>query len=642
MATGAPSIDGSDRQDPAHVPLAAGFPPADQDAWLALVDKVLKGGAFDRLVSRTDDGITVPPLYTRDASPGSLDEAGFPGSAPFTRGAHAAPRPHGLWDVRSVVDHPDPAEANRRALTDLERGVTSLRVAWGPASAADLDRRLEGVYLDLAPVVLEPGLDPTDAADALEALWTARGVDPSAAVGGFGADPLGVVAAHGAGGREVSDLLGDLGALAARTAARYPGVRAVTVSTLPAVEAGASEAQELAVLLSTGAAYLRAMAAAGLSADAACGQVEVTLGADAEVFATIAKLRAARRVWSAMTRACGASEAAGAVQVHVRTARRMLTERDPWVNLLRVTAATFAAGVAGADGITAEPYDALGGDPSELGRRMSRNTQLLLLEESNLGRVLDPAGGSGYVESLTDELAATAWSLFQELEAAGGMPTVLVDGTLAARITDVRNRHLREVATRKRPITGVSEFPDLGQDAPPERTPAPATGTPVLVPVRWAEQYESLRDAADGYRSRTGTAPTVFLANLGPVAAHTARATYAKNLFEAGGIRATTSGRGATTGFATPEEVVQDAVADGARLVCLCSSDALYAELAVPVAAALKEAGVEYVYLAGNPGDRREAEEAAGVDEFVHVGVDVLAALDRAHHVLGIEREVAR
>ena len=265
MATGAPSIDGSDRQDPAHVPLAAGFPPADQDAWLALVDKVLKGGAFDRLVSRTDDGITVPPLYTRDASPGSLDEAGFPGSAPFTRGAHAAPRPHGLWDVRSVVDHPDPAEANRRALTDLERGVTSLRVAWGPASAADLDRRLEGVYLDLAPVVLEPGLDPTDAADALEALWTARGVDPSAAVGGFGADPLGVVAAHGAGGREVSDLLGDLGALAARTAARYPGVRAVTVSTLPAVEAGASEAQELAVLLSTGAAYLRAMAAAGLS-----------------------------------------------------------------------------------------------------------------------------------------------------------------------------------------------------------------------------------------------------------------------------------------------------------------------------------------------------------------------------------------
>jgi methylmalonyl-CoA mutase len=162
------------------------------------------------------------------------------------------------------------------------------------------------------------------------------------------------------------------------------------------------------------------------------------------------------------------------------------------------------------------------------------------------------------------------------------------------------------------------------------------------VPVRWAEQYERLRDAADGYRVRTGTAPTVFLANLGPVAAHTARATYAKNLFEAGGIRATTSGRGATTGFATPEEVAQDAVADGARLVCLCSSDALYAELAVPVAAALKEAGVEYVYLAGKPGDRREAEEAAGVDEFVHVGVDVLAALQRAHRVLGIEGEVAR
>jgi methylmalonyl-CoA mutase len=369
----------------------------------------------------------------------------------------------------------------------------------------------------------------------------------------------------------------------------------------------------------------------------------VTLAADAEVFATVAKIRAARRTWDAMTAACGASTDARAVRVHVRTARRMLTERDPWVNLLRVTAAVFAAGVAGADSVTAEPYDALLADPGELGRRMARNTQLLLLEESNLGRVLDPAGGSGFIESLTDELASTAWTLFQELEQAGGMPDVLVDGSLAARITDVRDNRLRAVATRKRPITGVSEFPNLTED-PPDRSgeqDGAAAGVPLLQPVRWSQDFEDLRDAADAHRDRTGSLPRVFLANLGPVAVHTARATFAKNLFEAGGIEAVTSERGAATGFSTAAEVVEDVDAAGATIVCLCSSDDVSAAQATELAAALKAAGVARLYLAGNPGERRAAEEAAGVDEFVHLGVDVLDVLRRAQRALGVGQEVS-
>jgi methylmalonyl-CoA mutase len=419
---------------------------------------------------------------------------------------------------------------------------------------------------------------------------------------------------------------------------------------MPSVEAGASEGQELAVLLSTGATYLRSMADAGMDVDAAARQIELVLAADADVFVTVAKIRAARRVWAGLLRACGASEEASAALVQVRTARRMLTRRDPWVNLLRVTAAVFGAAVGGADGVTAEPYDALLGEHGELGRRMARNTQLLLLEESNLGRVLDPAGGSSYIESLTDELATVGWTTFQELETAGGMPTVLLDGSLAARIADVRTARLGRVATRRSPITGVSEFPNLAEDPPPHRSVRPERGSssvldeqngsqPLLVPVRWAEQFESLRDAADAAVA-AGHPPTVFLANLGPVAVHTARATFAKNLFEAGGIRSVTSDRGSSTGFAAPDEVIQDFTASGARLVCICSSDAVYAETAPAVAAALVGAGAELVYLAGNPADRREAEQAAGVDEFVHVGVDVLAVLAQAHRVLGIEGQV--
>jgi methylmalonyl-CoA mutase len=624
--------------------LAADFPPQDADAWIALVDKVLKGRPFDTLVSTTADGIRVPPLYTRDAAPGAADEAGFPGADPYTRGAHAAPRPHGLWDVRARVDHPDPAEANRRALQDLERGVTSLHVRWDEGT--DLARVLDGVHLDLAPVVLDAGDDVLRAVDALTRLWSDRGLDPADVRGGYGADPIGTLAGRGGDPERVGHHLGVLGRLAAVAAAEAPGVRSVTVDATPVHEAGGSEAQELAYLLATGAAALRAMSAAGLTADAACAQVEVVLAADADVFTTVAKLRAARRLWSAMTGACGASEPARAPVLHARTGRRMLTVRDPWVNLLRVTAATFAAGVGGADGVTAHGYDALLADASapggtaqaDLGRRMARNTQLLLQEESSLGRVLDPAGGSWFVESLTDELADVAWSLFQRLERDGGLPRVLVDGTLAELVAGPREERFRAVATRRSPITGVSEFPHLGEDlrptAPP--SPAPAGGGPLLAPVRWAEPYEELRDASDAHLAATGARPSVFLANLGPVAEHTARATFARNLFEAGGVEAVTSERGAGTGFASAAEAAEDAAAAGATVACLCSSDDRYAEEAAEVAAALKAAGVRHVYLAGKPGEHREAFDAAGVDGYVHLGVDVLAVLRSTHELLGV------
>ncbi|MBS1836242.1 MAG: methylmalonyl-CoA mutase small subunit [Actinobacteria bacterium] len=614
--------------------LAGGFAPVDDEAWLAAVDKVLKGAPFTKLVSMTADGITVQPLYGPDDGPGGSDEAGFPGQIPFTRGARAAGRTDVAWDVRSTATGSDPAIANARLLEDLERGVTSIEVPW-LADGAALDATLDGVHLDLAPVLVRPGFDLTQAADALQSLWSRRGVADDAAVGGFGTDPIAALAEHGAVGQDPAALLVELGRLAARTAQRFPSVRAVTVSTLPAVESGASEAQELAVMLSTAAAYLRAMAAAGLDADAAAGQIEVELAADSDVFATIAKLRAARRLWSTLLAACGATEGAQAPKLHVRVARRMLTRRDPWVNLLRVTAAVFAAGIGGADGVTAVPYDLLLSEPGDLGRRMARNTQLLLQEESNLGRVLDPAGGSSYVESLTDELASVAWKDLQEVEAAGGMPAVLLDGTLAARIAVVRDARLARVATRRAPITGVSEFPNLDEEppSPVADVVGAAADEPLLVPVRWAARFEDLRDRADAARAG-GRDPVVFLANLGPVATHTARATYAKNLFEAGGLRATTSERGASSGFDSGEDAAADFAASGARLVCICSSDDRYEQHAAATASALRSAGATRVYLAGNPGGRRAAEEAAGVDEFVHLGVDVAEVLERAHAIL--------
>ncbi len=665
--------------------LAGDFPPATEQEWVALVEKVLKGAPLDKLRSLTPAGLDIEPIYTRAGSPGGLDEAGVPGSAPFVRGSDPAPREDGAWHIRSLLTNPDPRDANRTALRELERGAAELTLRFDEGfrsglatsdpdlaasvgidgvvitSTDDLATALDGVMLDLAPVHLEPGGQFTRAADVLVAVLDRAGVDPGAAAGGIGADPFGVLAASGRLPQGLDAALAELGALAGRLADSHPGLRTVRVDTSPYVEAGASEVQELAIMLATGAAYLRSLAAAGLEADTAARSIELTLCADADVFNTIAKLRAARQVWAAMAGACGVSPQAQAPVMHVRTTDRMMTRRDPWVNMLRVTAAAFAAGVGGAHSVTTAAFDAELGEPDELGRRMARNTQLLLQEESNVGRVTDPAGGSWYVETLTAQIAEAAWSMFGEIEATGGLATVLADGSLAAQIGEVRDARLARVATRKDPLTGVSEFADI-HEAPVLRTEpdlrllrskaveqgasvVPA-GSPTQIDalprVRWAQEFEQLRDASDAYLAATGSRPKIFLVNLGPVAVHTARATFAKNFFEAGGIEAVTGEVGSSSGYDDPASAVRDVLAAGAHLVCLCSSDAVYAERAVEFATALSAAGLTPLYLAGNPGDRREAEQEAGVAEFIHVGVDVLDVLRRAHETIGTPSGAAK
>jgi methylmalonyl-CoA mutase len=303
----------------------------------------------------------------------------------------------------------------------------------------------------------------------------------------------------------------------------------------------------------------------------------------------------------------------------------MLSAYDPWVNLLRNTVACFAAGTGGADAVTVLPHDRVSAGPSssDLGRRLARNIQALLLEESHLARVIDPAGGSWYVESLTDELARAAWEWFQQIEAGGGMVAALTQGLVQARLDATWQARLARLASGADPITGVSEFPNIDEQPPP-------------VPVstgqrRYPAAFEVQRARSDRHLEVHGTRPSVFLANIGAPSVHTARATFAKNLFEVVGIRAFSSELPVT-----PDNAGAAFSAAGARLACLCSSDALYAETAADVARALKAAGAERVYLAGRPGDHRAEWEAAGVDEFVYQGCDRLDVLTRALDTAGV------
>lgn len=622
-------------REPEQLALAADFPTPTRDQWRKLVAGVLrKSGALAEgddttppeglLASKTYDGIVLQPLYTAEDS-ADLPSAGFPGLSPFVRGDRPEGKVANGWDSRPLHADPDPVAANKAVLADLENGANSVWLRVGEAgvpldSLADV---LNGVYVDLAPVVLDAGADYAAAAEKLLAVFAERDIAGSEAIGTIGADPVGLRARTG----QAHDIA-PAAELAARLSEQYPQLRTVVVDALPYHDAGGSDSQELGASLAAGVAYLRALTAAGLSEGAAAQQLEFRYAATADQFLTIAKLRAARRLWARVCEASGITsddDTAAAQRQHAVTSSAMVSRRDPWVNMLRSTVACFAAAVGGADAITVQPFDAALGLPDAFSRRIARNTSAILLEESKLAGVIDPAGGSWYVENLTDALAQAAWREFQEIEGAGGIEAALDSGFLAERLDATWQARSARLARRADALTGVSEFPNL-DEKPVERRPAPAEAGGGLPKVRYAQGYEELRDRSDAHLAQHGVRPRVFLATLGPIAKHTARSSFAANLFQAGGIEPVAAG---------PTSDVADVLAaflhSKADVACLCGTDLAYAEQADEVAAALRKAGVKAVFLAGKPSDAYE-----GITGFVHVGCDALDVLTTTLQTLGV------
>jgi len=649
--------------------LAAEFPATSQEAWKESLEKVLKGAPFEKkMVVKTYDGIDIQPLYTKADWNAEGNPSGFPGNAPFTRGDDAAGRSVDGWDIRQIHTNADKTAANQQILDDLERGVTSLTLQFDDAACAgkdghdapelagrngimiyskqDLSEVLDGVLLDLAAVSIEAGAQAGAGARLLKDLWADKGIANDQAMGAFNADPLGTLAATGSLPQSVEDALADMAKLATETAETYPHVTAVKVDTSAYYGAGATETQDLAVAMATGVAYLRAMVDAGLSVDQAAKQITFSFANGADIFTGIAKLRAARFLWAQIIKASGGSEEAQAMTLHATTAARALSKRDPWVNMLRTTATCFAGAVGGANAITVLPFDHHCGVADDFARRIARNTQIVLQEESSLSKVIDPAGGSWFIESLSEQYADKAWSLFQNIEGKGGMAAVLADGSIQAEIADVWQARLKNIATRKDPVTGVSEYPNIAEERVERPEPdykaligkiakadvtigslatlGDAAYVEALPAHRLSEGFEKLRDAADAYKASNGTFPKIFSANIGAIAKHTARATFAKNFFEAGGVEAVTN-----NGFANIDDMIAAFKESGAKVAVLCGSDDQYEELATDFATALKDAGAQKVYLAGRG-------EFDGVDGAIGMGSDVLATLQDLHKELGV------
>jgi methylmalonyl-CoA mutase len=311
----------------------------------------------------------------------------------------------------------------------------------------------------------------------------------------------------------------------------------------------------------------------------------------------------------------------------------MLTQRDAYVNMLRATMATFSAGLGGADSITVLPHTLALGLADGFARRVARNTQLILLEESHLAKTTDPAAGSGGIEALTQQLCEAAWTLFQEIERAGGVFASLQQNLIQRKVAATRAARAANIARRKDVLTGASEFPDLHEAAAAVLDTMPVTPAPfdasisfdALQAVRLAAPFELLRDNSDGMLKKTGARPKVLLANLGTPADFTARAGFARSFFESGGIEALD-----TEGFDDPVALGSASNRSGAAFACLCSSDRIYAERAGEAAKALHDAGANHIYLAGRPGEQEAALRAAGVNGFVFAGCDALACLQDA------------
>ena len=644
--------------------LAAEFPAATREQWQRLVAKVLGAGADGggagagdaperQLATITADGIEISPLYVGDASRPS---SGYPGQAPFVRGRTAAGHRAG-WDVRQRHEHPDPAVAREQIAEDLEGGVSSLWLGLGDGQIpiGALPDVLADVYLDLAPVVLDAGDRFAEAAGVFLGTAAQRGVPAGELAGCLGADPLGALARTGAEG--------DLEAavdLARRCSADLPGVRAIVVDALPFHEAGGTEAQELGCALAVGLEYLRAMRQAGLSAHEAFGQLEFRYAATADQFTTIAKLRAARRVWARVAEQCGVAAGPGGQRQHAVSSWPMLTRRDPWNNILRATVACFAAGVGGADAITVAPFDAAIGQPDQLARRVARNVHALLVDESHVAQVIDPAGGSWYVEDFTEQLAARSWAAFQDIERSGGLRAALASGFIASQLAASRAARRDALGRRRAAVTGVSEFPLVGETllkrpaSPRLAASQPAasraadgtggqleggTGAPHargqggwgagaphargLPRIRWSQWHEELRDRCDAYARATGSPPTLTLAPLDASRASIARAERVAALLAPAGITTVTAaapGDGAAPGTAP--------------VIVVCGSpDADSGEVRAAVGRARARGTSMVVVAAGNP----EAP-VPGAAERITDDMDLLTFSDRMLDALGVPR----
>jgi methylmalonyl-CoA mutase len=683
-------------------PLFEMFDPPSAEQWREETVASLKGIPFEKLHTRTYEGLTLQPIYRRSDAADIAHQHTLPGRPPYVRGANASGYLAASWLVAQAIGVGSPSAFNRALRHDLDRGQTAVHLAVDTATRAGLDpdqasvdhvgadgvsiataddlvTALEGVDLAKMPVFIQPGTSALALGALLAAAIQSQGVAWAQLSGCLGSDPLGELARTGQLPCSLSQAYDEMAELTAWAQIRVPKLDTIVVDCSATHDGGGNAVQELGFALATGVDYLRAMLERGLDIDSAASRMRFVFALGGNFFMEVAKLRAARLLWSQIVAAFGGGDEAQKMTIHAQTARWNKTAIDPYVNMLRVTTEAFAGAVGGVGSMDVTPFDDVVRPADEFARRIARNTQLVLQSETNVARVIDPAGGSWYVEQLTDQLARGAWSLFQRIEGEGGKHAALEAGMPQALIAETAAKRIANLETRRDVLVGTNMYPNLNEtplstantddaarDFAAQRMariaeqrghdPAISLATlaaaepgarmaaaiaaaeagatlgqlsqalrrgetaslPSITPIaraRIAEPFEALRAAADSFAERTGAAPSVFLANMGPLVQHKARADFTAGFLAVGGFECDSP-----PGFDTPEDAADAALAAGAEAVVICSTDAAYPEIVPALVARIKASKPEaMVLLAGYPREQVEAFKEAGVDGFIHV-----------------------
>lgn len=647
------------------------FDPIEFSDWEAQALSGLKGKDLSDLTASTVDGISVKPLYARAKN--TLDSAG---RFPFTRSTQREQTHSGL-ELRQHYSHPDPAVCNQLILEDLQHGANGIHLDFTSAKfhnsakplpatlrgivvegPDDLEKLLKDIHLDIVPISLSAGSKFKESAHQMENAWNNRELTKDQCKGSFNADPLAVFALSGNPEALTDSMFVDVGQLAARTSEHYKGVRSVAINAGLYHDAGASIAQELGLMLASARQYLQSLLDAGLSIDAACQQIEVNLAVDTNYFHSAAKLRAARLLWARLCAECGATEAACRLNMVARTSQRMLTRHDPWTNILRTTIATSAAVLGGAPVVTVHGYDAVTGIMTTRGRRIARNTSNIIQEESHLHRVIDPLGGSGYIESFTESLCEKAWQQFQEIEKNKGIINSLLDSSVHKAINKSHQAEMELVRHRKKTVVGINEFANIdeAQLSIDETLLEQATkalnraefnenlvaeDTSTLEPKRLSEEFESLRDTVNRYTHNTGKTPCIHTFAFGTPAEYIPKVQFCHNLLNAGGIQ--TSER--QSDFEGLSSSVQQRCVDAyqksdAVTVLLVLDQQQQHEAILDLVRSLSKAKKSTLFYAGRPADNKQKIELeeAGITAFIYKNCDAKVLTEQVHKALGVSQ----
>lgn len=590
-------------------------------AWRSQVEAELKGAPFEKkLLTRTFEGIVLQPLYTR------LDTAGVAADV------RPAPRSTG-WRVAQEIAAPDALVFNKLLREDLMLGQDAAALVLRSAARPDgldsgggIEAALDGVALDAVPVHVSAGACAADAGASLLALAAKTGVSAAALTGSVTADPVAELAAGGGLPVPLDQLYASLAAWSRRAGAEAPRLKTIGVEAALWAEAGGTAVQELGYALATAVAHVRELAARGFAPAEAFARLRVTLAAGPQFLVETAKFRAWRPLLARVAAAYGAD--ASNASLHAATTRWNKTRLDPQVNMLRVTTEAFSAVLGGVDALHIAPYDALGAPQASdaMARRVARNVHALLAEEFGALAPTDPAGGAWCVESLTAELSRKAWVLFQEVEKSGGMIAALRAGEPQRALAAAAKEKAQAVGTRRYGLVGTNLFPNLRETplpAPAAQVPFVATHDLVTAvkPFRAAAAFEAMRDASAAYAARTGARPRIFLAKMGPVLQHKARADFTTGFFAPGGFEMV----GKQT-FSDAAEAGRAAAASGATVAVLCSTDDTYPTLVPEFCAAARGAKADLtLVLAGLPADEaaKNVFSAAGIDLFIHLRAPV-------------------